>query len=1010
MPARNSDLWLHLASGRLLAGGQAPWGTEPFSSTASTVFWVNHTWLSDLVLFSLFAFGGGGKALVVAKALLVAALAGMFFCFRRRGDRLGVPAFAAVAALLAIGPWVLLQPVLLSLLGVVLTLFLLERPGLVEPERALRAQKQRWLLVPLFALWANLDAWFLLGPFLVGLYALGELPRSHRELARLLLLALAGLTACLLTPYHYRIFAWPVGLGLSHAEQVLMGDALGRGLVVSPFGSRFAASSHFASPGAWAYYLLLAAGLASFLLRSRVGSAQSLALRACVVGRLLVWLALAGLSAYQARCIPFFAVVAAPILTLNLQEWLRTVPVSGPLLRLQVAVRGVGALLGTGLLVLAWPGWLQPAPYQPRGWAVVPDESLVRLAHTLETWHLAGKLRPDHFALTFSPEASQHLAWFCPAEKGFLDSRLPLFDAVADDFLRMRHCILEPAETGPAPELGPLLDRYRVDRIIVHDSSWDRTVQAYRCLLESGAWELLALEGSAALFGRQSGRETASPWKAFDARQAAYRPESEQRAPLAGPRAPEPPGPFDAFYRARLDRSADREEAALHLMAFDLSSGRAGAELGRQWLLAHALGLLAAGSSKQPIALAVRLSLLPSDSPSAGQQAAGELAAGFLARQDRGSPEALLLAIRAARRAVAEHPDDARAFLLLGEAYLRLARLTREQSWASLLPPLADVRRCQAVSALEQAVLLRPDLDQAHGLLAQLYRESGQLDHALEHLRARLRIAAQELEQRGSGGEDAAERREALAAAVEGLQALVQRSLNIYEANSPSRDDPAKVLDRARLAARHGLTKMALDLLLESHPAIFGKAGAKLQLELMLLAGRAFEVRAVLRDSPHFWLRAQAAAACGDYSEADADLEQVSEERRRIPYTKDLVLPVRLAMAVRVAGAVLVRPVQGSGPAGLASALFLQFDALLPLPRTAGLLREEADLRVLRGILAVEAGDIEAARKHLRAALEVHGSSGAPSAANVDFLARPIAEEMLRRLEEKTRRPNDQGT
>src|SRR4051794_19206996 len=44
-PARNSDLWLHLASGRLLARGRPPWGTDPFASTTAGVFWVNHSWL-----------------------------------------------------------------------------------------------------------------------------------------------------------------------------------------------------------------------------------------------------------------------------------------------------------------------------------------------------------------------------------------------------------------------------------------------------------------------------------------------------------------------------------------------------------------------------------------------------------------------------------------------------------------------------------------------------------------------------------------------------------------------------------------------------------------------------------------------------------------------------------------------------------------------------------------------------------------------------------------------------
>src|SRR5262249_8887787 len=151
--------------------------------------------------------------------------------------------------------------------GVVLTLYLLERPSLVDEARAAPARAQRWLLVPLFALWANLDAWFLLAPALLVLYTVGEaLRRPWGELRGLWLLVPAGLVACLLTPYHYHTFAWPTPLGLSFAERALMRDPAGQGLVFSPFAARFAASAIFASPGAWAYYLLLGGGLASFAL------------------------------------------------------------------------------------------------------------------------------------------------------------------------------------------------------------------------------------------------------------------------------------------------------------------------------------------------------------------------------------------------------------------------------------------------------------------------------------------------------------------------------------------------------------------------------------------------------------------------------------------------------------------------------------------------------------------------------------------------------------------------
>jgi tetratricopeptide (TPR) repeat protein len=347
--------------------------------------------------------------------------------------------------------------------------------------------------------------------------------------------------------------------------------------------------------------------------------------------------------------------------------------------------------------------------------------------------------------------------------------------------------------------------------------------------------------------------------------------------------------------------------------------------------------------------------------------------------------------------------------LLLGEAYLRLARKTREQSWYGNLPMLTAIRRFQALTALEQAVLLRPDLDQAHALLVQLYWASGHLDRALDHLRALVRIVEQQTGKRGAGATSAAERRSALAVNLDALQEMVDHSLNVYETNAAELSDPSKVYDRASLAYRHGLRGKALEMLLGSHPAIFGKAGTRLQLNLMLELGRAYEVRAWLEPehesvvgfSSYHQLRAQAAAACGDYAEVEVELDQLSEEWRQV-LTETGVLPVRTAVAQFVAQAVLTRPDLGAGPAGLATTVFRQFDTLRRLGDPTDLLRKEADILVLRGVLALECGDVETARRHCRTALAVWGDEiRAATSAGLDFAARPIAQQVLGLLEEK---------
>src|SRR5579875_2156308 len=126
-PARNSDLWLHLASGRWLSAQRLPDGTDPFSSPTQGVLWVNHTWLSDILLYQIFKLGDG-PALIVAKGFIVAVLAILLLSFRRRSEGMTVVALTGFVAILALGPWLLLQPSLFSLVGVLLTLYLLERP------------------------------------------------------------------------------------------------------------------------------------------------------------------------------------------------------------------------------------------------------------------------------------------------------------------------------------------------------------------------------------------------------------------------------------------------------------------------------------------------------------------------------------------------------------------------------------------------------------------------------------------------------------------------------------------------------------------------------------------------------------------------------------------------------------------------------------------------------------------------------------------------------------------
>src|SRR5262249_20173600 len=131
------------------------------------------------------------------------------------------------------------------------------------------------------------------------------------------------------------------------------------------------------SPAGMAYWALLALGLASFGLNSPQMR----------LGRLLPWAALAGLGVFQVKVVPFFAVVAVPVLALNLRDALLRLETRRQSIAWQRGAtfgRAAVALVVVALLVSVWPGWLLPGQtqaseefgtsvrptYQPRRWAV----------------------------------------------------------------------------------------------------------------------------------------------------------------------------------------------------------------------------------------------------------------------------------------------------------------------------------------------------------------------------------------------------------------------------------------------------------------------------------------------------------------------------------------------------------------------------------------------------------------------------------------------------------------
>jgi tetratricopeptide (TPR) repeat protein len=337
---KNSDFWMHLAAGRdLVHGTYKPWtGEDPYAYTTqaphATVFWVNHAWLFDGLLYVLYSLPSVGEpAVVILKALLAVALAAVLLQIRRPGQGLWIPAVFTGLALLAVSPRLLLQPACVSFLFLGLTLWLLQpRPSAQSGRGEGRDLPDRlWLLPPLFFLWVNLDAWFLLGPLTVALYLGGEILQGVLASAaeeqdatrrdrptRLALVLLVGVVACLLNPHLVRAFTLPPELSFAQPVAELTQDREFATYFFSPLNSLYFSRNVGGNVAGVAFLPLALLGVASFLLpllfpgrgRHKVHW-----------WRVLIWLAFALLAAYRWHALPFFAVVAGPIAALNFQDW-----------------------------------------------------------------------------------------------------------------------------------------------------------------------------------------------------------------------------------------------------------------------------------------------------------------------------------------------------------------------------------------------------------------------------------------------------------------------------------------------------------------------------------------------------------------------------------------------------------------------------------------------------------------------------------------------------------------
>ena len=769
--ASNSDLWMHLATGKRISEGKFEFGVDPFSWATETraVPWIHHSWLYSWLVYQIHESRLGGAGLVLIKAILFTLAIGLLSRIGWTPQNRWFLLICLVMAVLATSSRLFMQPMVVSLLFLAITLYVLDRGGVFALNLSSSSGREAadvrclWCLPPLFALWANLDAWFILGPLILGLvWAASGLTRWFgAPLAApgktLGMVFGAGVLACLVNPYHVRVFQLPPELAYLvlavadplhvplPAEMIAGGRALKelRGVepdfswTMSSLVSDYWGQTRFGKNIAGlAFYPLVLLGVLGFTLAALVRPQKDAP--TFQVARFLVWLVFAVMALAMYRMIPFFVLIAAPLTAMTLGEFLVWQQTSAeiPLERRDRGLkfaRFVTAPFLLLLIYLAWPGWLHGSTefnsVRRVAWDTRVAPSLQKAAEALQTLKANGE---GQNVFNGDIDLGNVLPWFAPEVKHAFDSRLALFAGHVPTFGKVRDAL-----NGDKDDIDwrTLFAERQVDQIAMTNFLMgDNSRRILRWWLAPHAWRERYGDRRMAVFSWAPKK----PWptKTFteDLNRQAFGDVPADRRPPAPTGATTPtPSMWSLYLYGVGPQPAALAEIDLHQLRFSVVNqvvhGSQGALNARGCRL---IGLCASLTGLQSLpggGMAMEPAFLTAYY-SWAVASPGEL----------GPPAIPVLIVRLARQAVAENPLDVQAHLALLEANEGMRR-NQEDRWINYQPgrnhpsPLRDrLRQIQQIAGLVSAIQLQPDSHLHHDRLAKLYLQQNMVDLALEHM------------------------------------------------------------------------------------------------------------------------------------------------------------------------------------------------------------------------------------------------------------------------------------
>ena len=457
-PLTEPDFGWHLRTGLdlLKQGGRLP-ALDPYSHTMPDWPWVEHAWLTDLLIGSLYEGGGALAALAVILFFGGVTAGAWWMAGRSSHASTTVRLLACSLSLWVALPFLGARTQMVTLLGLAMLMWMLQR-------MRQRAAHMVWGIPPLFLLWANLHGGVTAGLFFLALaiglsWLMSLFARAWPNAGRwerdclhvptvdrpLLIAAALGGLATFVNPYGWRL----------HKEIL---DSLSDRFMIDTLQEWHSISLDTLAGKMFAVYLV-ALGLAMICWYRRVEPVRW--------GLLAVFLVLAS---RHLRNIPLFLIVSLPLVAELLQEGLSRIATLPLVERLRPSRWMGGLTLALGLFVL----YLGPDHLQ-HVWrfGVDPAAAFRTTSYPIEAveWIRTHRdrlgARPVH-----DYRYGGFLLWWLPGEKIFIDGRMPAW-RIGDRWVLKDYIDLREADP---PRLA-VLDKYKVDwALLKRDSALARTL------------------------------------------------------------------------------------------------------------------------------------------------------------------------------------------------------------------------------------------------------------------------------------------------------------------------------------------------------------------------------------------------------------------------------------------------------------------------------------------------------------------------------------------------------